>query len=105
MSKKNEGKPKLRYVYFSSISEMAHIREYGVEKHGGPENWRSTDPVEHAEAAIRHIRAWMEGEKNDPVSKKGSGRSHLAHAMTNLMFEIEREHRLSKENTNESDVI
>lgn len=86
MSKKPENKYRPSLVYTSCLVAMAKVREYGIKKHGSSEDWRTTEPIQHFDAAIRHIRAHLDGEAFD----EGSGEPHLAHAMTNLMFEIER---------------
>lgn len=84
--KKPEGKPIVHYFYNSALYATVKVREYGVTKHGSEDGWKTTTHLEHLDAAIRHIRADMEGEQSD----KESGYLHLAHAMCNLMFEIER---------------
>lgn len=86
MSKKPENKYRPSLVYTSCLKAMAKVRQYGIEKHGSSEDWRTTEPIQHLDAAIRHIRAHIDSEAFD----EGSGEPHLAHAMTNLMFEIER---------------
>ncbi len=84
--KKPEGKPKPHFFYTSALYATVKVREFGVKKHGSIDGWKTTTPVEHYDAAIRHIRATMDGETHD----KESGELHLAHAICDLMFEIER---------------
>lgn len=86
MSKKFEGKYEPTLVYASLIRLVAKVRRFGIEKHGNSEDWRTTTPVQHYDAALRHIFAHVEGETLDPES----GLPHLAHAVTSLMFELER---------------
>ena len=86
MSKPNEGKYKPSLIYTRCLEAMSRVRVYGIIKHGAKEDWRTTSSIRHLDAAIRHIRAHIDGE----VIDKESGKEHLAHAMTNLMFEIER---------------
>ncbi len=86
MSKKPEGKPKLSYLYTSMMNEVARVREYGLGKHGSLDGWKTTTIKESCEAAERHTRALMDGE----VIDQESGLQHAAHAICNLMFEIER---------------
>jgi hypothetical protein len=83
--KYNEGKPNYGYLYTSMMNQVAKVREYGVKKHGSIDGWQSTKQIQHLESAERHIRAVMDGEWTDE-----SGFSHLAHAICNLMFEVER---------------
>jgi hypothetical protein len=89
MSKKNEGKYKPSLVYTSLLKEISSVREYGIEKYGSGEDWLTTEPIKHLEACIRHVRAFMDKEHFD----QESGIHHLAHAASNLMFEIERMYR------------
>jgi len=84
--KKDEGKPNPSLFYTSALYATVRVRAYGVEKHGSMDGWKTTKPIEHYDAAIRHIRAVMDGEVNDDES----GELHLAHAICDLMFEIER---------------
>ncbi len=86
MSKNTEGKYKPSLTYTSTLEVISEIREYGIKKYGDAEDWRTTEPEDHFDAALRHIRAHIDGEVYD----NNSGFFHLAHAMTNLMFEVER---------------
>jgi len=86
MSKKPEGKPKLSFIYTSMLNEIARVREYGNKKYGSLDDWKTTKPIQHYESAERHIRSLMDNEWIDSES----GFSHAAHAICNLMFEIER---------------
>ena len=88
--KQDTTKPKLQYVYFSALAEMAKIRENALKKYPGPEDWRTTTTYQHFNSALRHIFASMEGEELD----KDSGFDHLGHAMCNLMFLIEEKRKL-----------
>jgi len=89
----DEGKPNPSLFYTSALYETVFVRAYGIKKHGSKEGWKTTKPIEHFDAAIRHIRAVMKGEDYD----KESNRLHLAHAICCLMFEIER-YYLNQEN-------
>jgi len=68
------------------MEEVSRVREFGVKKHGSVDGWKTTTPLEHYDAAERHIRKLMDGEWMDLES----GLSHAAHAICDLMFEIER---------------
>ena len=94
MSKQTEGKYKPSLTYTSMLEIVSHVREYGISKYGNSENWLTTNPMDHLNAAIRHIRKHIEGEIYD----NDSNLLHLAHAVTNLMFEIE---RMKRENTSQ----
>ena len=82
----NEGKPNPSLFYSSALYETVFVRAYGIKKHGSVDGWKTTKPIEHFNAAIRHIRAVIDGEKYDLES----GKLHLAHAICDCMFEIER---------------
>ncbi len=82
----DEGKPNPSLFYTSALYETVFVRAYGIKKHGSIEGWKTTKPIEHFDAAIRHIRAVIDGEDFD----KESGKLHLAHAICCCMFEIQR---------------
>ena len=84
--KKEEGKPDPSLFYTSALYETVYVRAFGIKKHGSLNGWKTTTPIEHFNAAIRHIRAVIDGEDFD----KESGKLHLAHAICDCMFEIER---------------
>ncbi|KKN61485.1 hypothetical protein LCGC14_0521400 [marine sediment metagenome] len=92
----DEGKPDPSLFYTSALYETVFVRAYGIKKHGSIEGWKTTKPIEHFDAAIRHIRAVIEGEDYD----NESGKLHLAHAICDCMFEIQR--IKEKEKTNEN---
>lgn len=81
-----EGKPDPGLFYTSALYETVQVRAFGIKKHGSAEGWKTTKPIQHYNAAIRHIRAVIDGEDYDEESKK----LHLAHAICDCMFEIER---------------
>jgi len=83
--KHSEGKYEPTLVYTSLIKHVARVRRYGIEKHGNSEDWRTTTQVQHYDAALRHLLAVIDGEEFDE-----SGMPHLAHCITTLMFELER---------------
>ena len=90
MSKHDSDKYMPSLTYTSALRAASQVRKYGIEKYGSAEDWLTTEPIRHLDAAIRHIRAHMDGEERDP----GSSFLHLAHALTNIMFEIERLYRV-----------
>lgn len=83
--KNNEGKYKPTLIYKSFIEALANVRQFGVDKHGNKEDWRTTNSILHYDACLRHIYAALDNEELD----KESGLLHLAHAACNLMFLIE----------------
>lgn len=81
-------KPKLYLLPPRSILEVGKVLTYGAEKYDA-ENWRKVDDLQnrYTSAALRHIFAHIDGEKND----EETGLSHLAHAMCCLLFKLEDE--------------
>jgi len=95
----DEEKPNPGLFYTSALYETVFVRAFGIKKHGSVDGWKTTEPIKHFDAAIRHIRAVIDGEDLD----EESGRLHLAHAICNCMFEIQRYyHEKEKPNDNKS---
>lgn len=69
-----------------ATSEIVDVLTYGAKKYA-PDNWRKVpNPQQrYYAAAMRHIVAWVRGEKLDPES----GKPHLAHAACCLLFLLE----------------
>jgi len=69
-------KAPLRYVPRALDIEVAVVMATGARKYG-PFNWREqpVSAITYAEAMLRHIYAWMEGQDN----AEDSGLSHIAH--------------------------
>lgn len=69
-------KAPLRYVPRALDIEVAAVMATGAAKYG-PFNWRQqpVSAVTYAEAMLRHIYAWLEGQDN----AEDSGLSHIAH--------------------------
>jgi hypothetical protein len=86
---KNDG-DKARYdlVPPNSLEDVACVLTYGAAKYA-PDNWKYVPDWEsrYFAAAQRHLWAWHRGEKLDSET----GISHLAHAITSLMFMAEKE--------------
>lgn len=76
------GKPRTDLLGPTSILEMAAVLGFGAKKYSA-DNWKNcTEPERFLAASLRHILQYMNGEKVDSET----GISHLAHAMTSLMF-------------------
>lgn len=74
--------------------ELAKVLTFGAQKYAR-DNWRKVDDWQfrYLNAALRHINAYKQGEKQDPES----GFHHLAHATACLMFITELELERGKE--------
>lgn len=83
----DEGKPQMGYVARSLLVAIASIMAPGAVKYGR-DNWRGgmlwSRPYD---ALLRHLTAWWDGENLDAET----GKSHLWHAASELMFLIEYE--------------
>lgn len=78
----DSGKPRTDLLGPTSILEMASVLGFGANKYSA-DNWKNcTEPERFLAASLRHILQYMNGEKVDSET----GISHLAHAMTSLMF-------------------
>ena len=82
-TKHDGGKAPWHLFPFSAAEEIVKVLDFGAKKYA-PDNWNKVDQAEdrYFSAAIRHLGAWKEGEKNDPES----GLSHLAHAGCCIVF-------------------
>lgn len=84
MKKYDKGKLRYDLIPPCVLKDLATIMTYGAEKYG-ENNWKECTPEEscrYVAAMFRHFESWRSGEKKDPES----GRSHLAHALTNITF-------------------
>jgi hypothetical protein len=78
----NEGKMAWELVDFQSLEPFVEVLMFGAEKYS-PNNWKKGQPItELLGSLFRHIVAFQAGETLD----KESGKSHIGHAMCNLMF-------------------
>ncbi len=77
----NSCKPDSSPVPLELLEEAARVLEYGASKYER-DNWKKPThwTVSYA-CLMRHMSAWQGGEDLDPES----GRSHLGHAMCNLL--------------------
>jgi hypothetical protein len=85
-TKYDSGKTQWWYLPIEPIKEVLAVLEYGDKKYpdANGTNWKHVPNAKkrYYSAAMRHLTAWFEGEKNDPETN----RSHLAHACTNVLF-------------------
>lgn len=80
---------KLRYdlLPVHALEEVTRVITLGAEKYD-PENWKRVPEGRrrYTAAAFRHIEAWRKGETTDEI-----GTHHIANAISNLMFILEKE--------------
>ena len=84
-AKHDKGKYKPSLIYTSLLEELSKVREHGKKEYGSFTSWQTVEPMRWLDAAIRHIRAVMDGEDFDKKSKL----LHLAHAECSLMYAME----------------
>lgn len=74
-------KPDYSLVPFGALDEVVKVLTYGAKKYDRF-NWEKVERHRYEAATLRHISAYMQGEKYDPET----GINHLAHAICSLMF-------------------
>ena len=85
-AKADAGKLPLTMVPRGIIRAIAAVRQYGNEKYGDPENWRTVEPQRYRDAAFRHFLAYLD----DPAGVDDeSGLPHLWHLACNIAFLVE----------------
>ena len=78
----DSGKLQYSLIPTSATLALAQVLTYGAKKYK-PNNWQQVDDTtRYVDALYRHLEAWRSGELIDSES----GLSHLAHAMTNIVF-------------------
>lgn len=81
-TKKDEGKPRWELLAFDAVQGVVTILTFGAIKYDA-RNWEKGIMYGRVFGALmRHLTAWWGGEDKDLES----GRSHLDHAMCELMF-------------------
>ena len=78
----NEGKMAWELVDFKALEPMVEVLMFGASKYS-KDNWKKGQAItELLGSLFRHIIAFQKGEDLD----EESGKSHIGHAMCNLMF-------------------
>ena len=77
----DSGKPDYSLVPFGALDEVVKVLTHGANKYDRF-NWEKVEDIRYQAAALRHISAYMQGEKYDPET----GINHLAHAVCSLLF-------------------
>lgn len=78
--KNDQGKPKLSIIPTDALWGMARALTYGASKYSLHNFRNGIHYTRLADAAMRHLTVWMEGEELDSES----GNSHLDHALASL---------------------
>lgn len=82
--KDTKGKVQLRLIPYKALAEIAKIREYGINKYGDNEGWKTVPKDLYVEAAARHCMKFLSGEIKDDES----GLDHIAHAACSLILAL-----------------
>lgn len=81
----DQGKPPLGLISRTALEQEAFVMAYGVKKYG-EHQWRNGMNYSRlADAALRHLYAFLDGEDSDPET----GLSHLAHVRCCAAFLLE----------------
>jgi hypothetical protein len=81
--KADKGKPQCRLVPSEIVRCIARVREYGLNKYGSAESWRSVDIERYQDALYRHLLAYID---NPTGVDEESGLPHLYHLACNVAF-------------------
>lgn len=82
-AKQDGGKIRPTLVPVELIKAVAQVREYGNQKYGDSENWRTVEPQRYRDAAMRHMLHYI----SDPQGTDSeSGLPHLWHLACNIAF-------------------
>ena len=92
--KADAGKPKLTLVPQQILYDVAKVREYGINKYGEKENWKSVEIERYRDAAFRHFLAYLRDPQGVDVE---SGLKHIKHLACNIAFLCELEAMNEKE--------
>lgn len=82
--KKDQSKHDWSLIPFDALEEVVEVLEFGKQKYASY-NWAEGSGFNYsrvANAALRHLFAWIRGEDLDPETNK----SHLAHCCCNILF-------------------
>ncbi|MDH2540581.1 DUF5664 domain-containing protein [Acinetobacter baumannii] len=91
----DNAKPRFSLIPKGSLAPVINVLEFGARKYS-EDNWRkvANANTRYFDAAHRHLNAWWDGQTTDPET----GESHLAHAVSCLLFilALEQEKSLSR---------
>ena len=87
-AKADAGQLKLSLVPTQIIRDIAEVREYGNNKYGDPDNWKTVEIQRYRDALFRHLLAYLEDP--DGVDEE-SGIKHYKHMACNMAFLCEME--------------
>lgn len=80
--KGDSGKPRWSLLPWKQVKQVVEVLTFGAIKYPSADNWKKVEPERYKDAMLRHITAWLSGDKLD----EETGKSHLAHAGCCLLF-------------------
>lgn len=86
--KDTKGKARWDLLPWDLVEQTVDVLTFGADKYA-PEAWRQEKSEDYFAALMRHIVAYRKGE----IIDLESGKTHLAHAMCNLIFIHELENK------------
>lgn len=84
--KYDDGKVQYTLIPPRALREVAEVLTYGAKKYS-PYNWVHVESSRYLAATYRHLEQFRLGHKVDLES----GLQHISHAITSLLFLLERE--------------
>lgn len=85
-AKADAGKARISLVPMQILTDIAEVREYGVQKYSDPDNWMRVELDRYIDAIGRHYIEFV----RDPLSvDEESGIEHYKHIACNLAFVCE----------------
>ena len=97
--KDDEGKTDWSLLSLRPLAQVVHVLMYGARKYGR-ENYKLVPNFadRYYSAAMRHLADWQEQRKRENTPIDGdTGKSPLAHAICDLLFLLERELEVLKQ--------
>lgn len=84
-AKADNGKLRPTLVDMNMVEAVAVTRQYGNEKYGDPDNWKTVSVERYRDALFRHLIAYLQ----EPYGRDAeSNLPHIYHAATNMDFII-----------------
>lgn len=84
--KESKGKRQWTLLPFEALREVVDVLTVNAETKYARNNWSLVEngTTKYMDATLRHIDAWLTGERKDPED----GKSHLAHAACDILFAL-----------------
>ena len=80
--KNDAGKRKWTLLPWRELGDVVDVLMHGAKVYPEPDNWKRVAPERYKDALLRHVLAYIQGERLDPET----GKSHLAHAICCALF-------------------